>query len=78
MEVPPFESFARNLSPAWFRKYSKRKHDRIRLADEWTMWDSVNCLAGLAIIANEMRLQAGFAGANKYSRVFQLLFLPRL
>lgn len=74
LTVAPFEAFASGKCPEWFQKYSPLKHDRIQLAKEWTMLDTVECLAGLASLVH-VGSQPGVP-LSRASKVFQSLVLP--
>ncbi len=50
LTVSPFRAFASNVSPDWFKRYSRLKHSRIDLAAEWTMLDSLQSLAALTLL----------------------------
>ncbi len=46
----PFAAFAKKKSPHWLKTYSRLKHDKLRLIDEWTLLDAFHALGGLLIL----------------------------
>ncbi len=50
--VRPFETWASDENPEWFKVYSKYKHDRFELANRFTLGHALMAFTALAILVN--------------------------
>lgn len=73
-EIIPFEGFDSN-APEWFSIYSKYKHDKLTLINEWNLKHSLYALACLLLLViNHPSLATRtFRAHNVSRRVFELL-----
>lgn len=74
-EIQPFEDFKRGNNPKWFRIYSKYKHDKIELIEQWNLKHSLFSLGCLLILViNHPSLDGKEFRMHKVSqKVFDLL-----
>ena len=46
----PFEEFNSNRNPKWFRKYSKYKHNKLKLIEKWNLLHALKALGAMYIL----------------------------
>ena len=71
-EIIPFENFNK-APPDWFKKYSKHKHNTLKLINMWNLKDSLYSLAALGLLVlnhPDYRCKKIPHSTDYYTRIF--------
>ena len=72
-KIRPFKEWKKGVNPEWWRHYSRFKHQRFALAEEFTMGHALQSFTALSIVVSIWNPLDDFWNKENNSRVFRKL-----